>query len=47
MIRLLTETVRGDRLELGLGLSLLQAASLALLLSALGVWGWRRATGTV
>ncbi|MBI4013225.1 MAG: prolipoprotein diacylglyceryl transferase [Candidatus Rokubacteria bacterium] len=45
-IRLLTETVRGDRLELGLGLSLLQAASLALLLAALAAWGWRRTMAT-
>jgi len=44
VIRLLTETVRGDRVELGLGLSLLQAASFALLLSALAGWGWRRPT---
>lgn len=46
VIRLLTEAVRGDRLEIGLGLSLLQAVSLALVLSALAGWGWRRPTGT-
>ena len=43
LIRLLTETVRGDRVELGGGLSLLQAASLALILSASVTFAWRRA----
>ena len=42
-IRVLTETVRGDRVELGGGLSLLQAASLALVASALIAFRWRKA----
>ena len=46
VIRLLTETVRGDRLEIGLGLSVLQAVSLVLVLAALAAWGWRRTPGT-
>jgi len=45
VIRLLTETVRGDRVELGMGLSLLQGASLALILAASVALGWRMAAG--
>jgi phosphatidylglycerol:prolipoprotein diacylglycerol transferase len=41
VIRLLTETVRGDRVELGGGLSLLQAVSLALVVSAAVAFLWR------
>lgn len=40
-IRLLTETVRGDRLEFAFGLSLLQGVSLALLGMAVVALGWR------
>lgn len=40
LIRLVTEVFRGDRVEIGLGLSLLQAASLALLAIALVALGW-------
>lgn len=43
LIRLLTEVFRGDRVELGFGLSLLQGASLALLAIALVVFRWRLA----
>jgi phosphatidylglycerol:prolipoprotein diacylglycerol transferase len=42
VIRLLTETVRGDRVELGGGLSLLQAVSVALAVSAAVTFVWRR-----
>jgi phosphatidylglycerol:prolipoprotein diacylglycerol transferase len=42
LIRLLTETVRGDRVELALGLSLLQVASLALVLGGSLGLAWRR-----
>lgn len=42
VIRLLTETVRGDRMELGGGLSLLQAVSLAFVVSAAVAVVWRR-----
>ena len=44
VIRVLTETVRGDRVELAMGLSLLQGASLALILAAAIALGWRMAT---
>ncbi len=43
LIRVLTEAVRGDRVELGGGLSLLQAVSLAVLASAAIAFVWRRA----
>lgn len=43
VIRLLTEVFRGDRVEIALGLSLLQGASLALIGLALVGFGWRLA----
>jgi phosphatidylglycerol:prolipoprotein diacylglycerol transferase len=44
VIRLLTEVFRGDRVEVAFGLSLLQGASLALLVTALVAFGWRLTT---
>lgn len=41
MIRLVTEVFRGDRVDLGFGLSLLQGASLAFLVAALVAYAWR------
>jgi phosphatidylglycerol:prolipoprotein diacylglycerol transferase len=43
-IRLVTEAFRSDRVEAGLGLSLLQGASLAFVAIALVAFGWRLAT---
>ncbi len=43
VIRLLTETVRGDRVELAGGFSLLQAVSVAMILFASVAFIWRRA----
>ncbi|HAM60123.1 MAG: prolipoprotein diacylglyceryl transferase [Candidatus Rokubacteria bacterium GWC2_70_24] len=41
VIRLVTEVFRGDRVDLGFGLSLLQGASLAFLAAALVTYAWR------
>jgi phosphatidylglycerol:prolipoprotein diacylglycerol transferase len=44
LIRLVTEVFRGDRVEMALGLSLLQGASLAFVAAALGALAWRLRT---
>ena len=45
LIRLLTEAFRGDRVEVGFGLSLLQGVSLLLLVSSLVIHAWRLTRG--
>ncbi len=45
LIRLLTEVFRGDRVEVGFGLSLLQGASLLLLVGSLVINAWRLTRG--